>query len=75
MHSMLFLSILIDKSSVCLLWRGLKTIKLDFFKLIDNLLAWHHCVSCINSEFKNESIQNLIQKSKEYFTLNKLVGP
>ena len=38
--SMLFLSILIDKSSVCLLWRGLKTIKLDFLKLIDNLLVY-----------------------------------
>ena len=48
---MSFLSILIDKSSVCL-WRELKTIKLDFLKLIDSLLAWYLCVSFINSEFK-----------------------
>ena len=31
-------------SSVCLLWRGLKTIKFDFLKLMDSLFARHHWV-------------------------------
>ena len=51
-QSILLLSIWIDISSVCLLWHGLKTIKFDFLKLIDSLLAWHHCISLHISEFR-----------------------
>ena len=42
----------IDISSVYLLWRGLKTIKFDFLKLMDSLFARHHWVNLSISEFK-----------------------
>ena len=51
-RSITLLSIWIDISSVCLLWRGLKTIKFDFLKLMDSLFARHHWVNLSISEFK-----------------------
>ena len=51
-RSIILLSIWIDKSSVCLLSRGLKTIRFDFLKLMDSLIAKHRCVNLSISEFK-----------------------
>ena len=42
----------LNRSSVCLIWRGLKTIRFVFLKLMGSLFARHHCVNLSISEFK-----------------------
>ena len=64
-RSMILLSIWIDISSVCLLWRGLRTIKCDFLKLMDSLFARHHWVNLSISEFKisGSNLKSLWEKN------------